>query len=133
MEQSPTSDTLQATAEFFFEMHQYDLAADRLRSLLTSSLDPEQRLTVVAQYVIASPHAHLGTSTSFTRFLSQLSTISFYASHPSLTTTIPCSTGVWSVRMPHEMQRPSAGSRYFDLKVLSPFSSSRDSFSTNSA
>lgn len=75
MEQSPTSDTLQATAEFFFEMHQYDLAADRLRSLLTSSLDPEQRLTVVAQYVIATSHFSLEEASRFAEELPEVPVI----------------------------------------------------------
>ena len=75
MEQRPTSDTLQATAEFFFEMHQYDLAADRLRSLLTSSLDPEQRLTVVAQYVIATSHFSLEEASRFAEELPEVPVI----------------------------------------------------------
>ena len=75
MEQSPTSDTLQATAEFFFEMHQYDLAADRLRSLLTSSLDPEQRVAVVAQYVIATSHFSLEEASRFAEELPEVPVI----------------------------------------------------------
>lgn len=56
MEQNATADTLQATAEFFFESHQYELAADRLRSLLASSLDAEQRRVITARYVLAASH-----------------------------------------------------------------------------
>lgn len=56
MEQNATADTLQATAEYFFESHQYELAADRLRSLLASALDPEQRRVITARYVLAASH-----------------------------------------------------------------------------
>ena len=40
--------------------------------------------------------AHFGTSTSFTRFLSQFSTIAAYASARRRTRTIPSSTGACS-------------------------------------
>lgn len=56
MEQNATADTLQATAEYFFESHQYELAAGRLRSLLASALDPEQRRVITARYVLAASH-----------------------------------------------------------------------------
>lgn len=56
MEQNATADTLQATAEYFFESHQYELAADRLRSLLASALNPEQRRVITARYVLAASH-----------------------------------------------------------------------------
>lgn len=49
--------TKQATAAYFFESQQYDLASKYLQSLLESpSLDPTQRILLTSRLILATAH-----------------------------------------------------------------------------
>lgn len=51
-------DTLQATAKYFFDTHQYDLAATQLRSLLEHpTLDAQSRIEIISRLVLAAAHS----------------------------------------------------------------------------
>lgn len=51
-------DVLQATAKYFFDTHQYDLAATQLRSLLEHpTLDAQSRVEIISRLVLAASHS----------------------------------------------------------------------------
>lgn len=52
-------DVIQATATYFFDSHQYDLASAQLRSLLEHPiLDAQHRIEVVSRLVLATSHSN---------------------------------------------------------------------------
>ena len=51
-------DSLQATAKYFFDTQQYDLAATQLRSLLEHpTLDAQSRIEIISRLVLAASHS----------------------------------------------------------------------------
>ena len=58
MSEGQQVDTLQATAKYFFDTHQYDLAATQLRSLLEHpTLDAQSRIEIISRLVLAAAHS----------------------------------------------------------------------------